>query len=409
MAFKPMIFDYQAKNFQTGLSDVTADIYKNGSATPVATAVPLTERGGGSYTLVVSSANMVTWGFAAGDILFAVIDSTGKPARSEVKEKVSAVTTDDLEAHLASQDTAIAAVKTELDTVASDVATTKADAAAIKSDVESGTFGLAAIKTELDSIQSAVGNLQNNTTFEVAMPEGGLIKPQAGSRLYRLPIRVMKTDGSVQDPDSNSIVVSLANPAGVDRGSMLTGYSGGSAPAVRDSAGVYHIDLTLPAGATEEELLFTFEYAISSVSFNKVRSVDVVNNVQADGFALETTAQAIKTSTDDMQPRVAAIESAVTDVSTGLAAIKAAAAAAKTAAEDAQAKINDASIGLAAIKSAVDSKASQASVTSVATAVTGVQTDVTAIKGAGFDGADDSLHQLSLYLRANLFSGGRAI
>ena len=414
MAFKPMIFDYQSKALTTGLADVKAQVYKNTLGTRVASNVALVEldatNAPGNYTLSISGANLSTWGFANGDTLIAVIDSASKPAQSAVKSVVTSISTDDLDAHLTTQDSSLSSISSSVSTVNSNVLT-------VKSDVEDATTGLAAIKTAINSLSAQVLTIQNTVLFSASVPE--LVKPSSGSTLYRVPIRIYDEKGNMADPDSNAISVTLYNTSGVDRGAILTGYSAGSAPAVRVSQGVYQIDLSLPAGATEEELVFSFLYARSSVSFNQARSGTVLNNVQADGFAQQSTLLSVQSSLSSVGTNVSQVLSDVESASFGLSAIKSAVdskasqASVTAVASDVSAikgDVESVSTGLAAIKSAVDLKSSQSSVDSANSSLSALQTDVTSnVKGSGFDVSLDTLHQLGLYLRANAFQGGRAI
>jgi hypothetical protein len=334
---KPVRILYQAKNNTTGLADVKAQCYLNGVAKAVGVgALALTEvdatNSPGLYELLIPAATLTTWGVVAGvnNTIEGYIDSASKSAKAPFREEVTIANLDDI-------DTAVAAVK--------------ADTAAIKVDLESGADSLA-------TILSAVQAIQNNAGFSIPVP-AQLVKPSAGSNTYRIPLTIYNEKNQLLDPDSNSIVVTLVNSAGTDRGSYMTGYLLGSAPAVRDSLGQYHIDLAIPSTATEEELIFDFAYAIGGAATARKSSTVVTNNVQADGFALQSTLLAVQTTVNS------------TD-----------------------AVVTSATYGNAAIKTAVDA----------------IQTDITSnVEGSGFIVGTDSLHAISAYMMANLFIGGRAV
>ena len=337
MSLRTENFYYQAKNNTTGLTDVTANIWRNGAS--VATAVALTEQSSslapGVYVLALTAAMLTGYG-GAGQYEV-VINSASKSAEAIASRYISVANTDDLDAHLTTQDTTLSA---------------------IKSDVEDSTNGLAAIKTAINAIATQVSSIQNNTSFEAYIPSGGFVVPQSGSQVYRIPINIQNEHGSIADADSNSITVTLANVSGTDRGSLMTGYSAGSAPAVRDAAGKYHIDVTLTPSTALEELLFNFAYTISAAPYSKQRGVTILNNVQADGFALQSTLLSVQTTAGDTNTKI-------TDVQT---------------------KVNDATIGLAAL-----------------------QALSSGIQGTGFVGSTDALHPLATFIYANLYSGGKAV
>jgi hypothetical protein len=367
-AQKPIYFLYQSKNSTTGLADVKAQVYFNGVAKAVAgSAIALTEldstNAPGIYQLFISAALLTTWGVTAGqeNALEVVINSASKPAEAFAKSELTVANFDDIDTHLTTQDTAIAAVKS--------------DTAAIKTDLETGASSLSTILT-------AVQAIQNNAGFAAPVP-ATLIKPSSGSNSYRLPLNIYNEKNGLVDPDSNAIVTTLVNQAGADRSSYLTGASGGSAPAVRDSLGQYHIDLAVPSTAAQEELIFSFAYSISGAATARKTVTEIISDVQADGFALQTTLLDVQTRTTDVQTKV-------NDATYGLAAANTLQGLIKTQTD----KIGDATIGLSAIKAAV--VANGLEVTSN-------------VEGSGFVSGTDSLHAISAYLQANLFQGGKAV
>lgn len=366
MALKPIKVLYQSKNLATGLTDVKAQIYVNGIAKAVgASAISLVEldatNAAGDYLLSISASAQAAWPAVVGDDIEIKIDSASKSAPANVRFTATAFSTDDLDSHLVTQDTAIAAVKS--------------DTAAIKNDLETGSASLATILT-------AVQAIQNNAGFSVPVP-ATMIKPASGSNSYRIPFTVYNEKNLLVDPDTNSIVVTLVNQAGADRSTYLTGNAAGSAPAVRDSLGQYHIDVAIPSTSSQEELIFGFAYAVAGAATARRAVSEIITDVAADGFALQTTLL-------DVQTRATDIQTKVNDATIGLAAANALQSLIKTQTD----KIGDATIGLSAIKASV----------------VALQSDVTAnVEGSGFVSASDSLHAISLYLQANVYSGGRAI
>jgi hypothetical protein len=367
-AQKTLRFEYQSKNNTTGLTDVKAQVSLNGVEKAfAASALLLTEVDAvnqpGLYELLIPAATLTTWGVAAGqtNTISGTINSATKSAPAPFREEVTVANTDDIDTHLTLQDTNIAAVK--------------ADTAAIKTDLETGASSLSTILT-------AVQAIQNNAGFAAPIP-ATLIKPASGSNSYRLPISIYNEKNGLVNADSDIITCTLVNQAGADRSTYLVGNSAGSAPAVKDSTGQYHIDLAIPSTATQEELIFSFAYAIGGAATARKSVTEIISDVQADGFALQTTLLDVQTRTTDVQTKV-------NDATYGLAAANTLQGLIKTQTD----KIGDATIGLSAIKAAV----------------VALQTDVTSnVEGAGFATGTDDLHSLSTYLRANLFSGGRAV
>lgn len=335
---------YQSKALQTGLTDVKAQIYLNGVAKAVgAGALALTEldatNSPGIYELIIPAATLTSYGVTAGvyNALEGTIDSATKSAPAPFRVELTVSNTDEIETHLVSQDVAIAAVK--------------ADTAAIKVDLETGSSSLA-------TILSAVQAIQNNAGFSIPVP-ATMIKPASGSNSYRLPITIYNERNLLIDPDTNLITVTLVNQAGADRSSFLTGVSGTSAPAVRDSLGQFHIDVTIPSTAAQEELIFTFSYAIATNATARKAVSEIISDVTSDGFALQTTLLATQTT-------VGSINTLTTDATNGLAAIKA--------------------------------------------AIVANGTEITSnVEGTGFVSSTDSLHGIRVFLAANLYIGGRAV
>ena len=363
MSLKPVRFLYQAKSNQTGLTDVKAQIYLNGAPVAVlSSAIAATEldvtNSPGIYEILLTESNLATWGVVAGqeNTIEARIDSVSKPAQAIAKASVFVSSTDDIEAHLVTQDTAIAAVKS--------------DTAAIKADLETGPNSLANIYTALVAIQ-------NNAGFAVPVPSQMLI-PQSGTNQYQIPLTIYNEVNNLIDPDSQTITVGLVNQAGISRNSYL-----GSTTAVRDSLGQYHVNVNIAAAVAQEELIFTFSYSIGTKATARKGSTVTITDVVADGFALQSTLLAVQTTVNSNN-------SLLTDSGYGLQVTKGVIDLIKTQTD----KIGDATIGLSAIK----------------TAVNGVQDDLTNnVKGSGFNASTDSLHSIGQYLIANIFSGGRAV
>lgn len=374
---------YQARNNETGLLNVTAVIVRNG--VEVATGVALTEVDAtdqpGVYVLTLSPATITGYGGPGFYEFF--INSATRDAKAITAKWILANDADDLDADLT-------AIEGKIDVIDGNVDD-------IEVELASPTYGLAALKALIDTLQSSISSVQNNTAFSAGvLPKS--IKPGTGTNTYRIPIGVFDSSGNMEDPDSNEVFVSIVNEAGVDRSSYLAGYVSGPVLATRDAVGQYRIDYGVPDSAPLETLIFRFEYVEGGLTRVHQRASEVILEVQAAGFALETTAQDILTDTADMQPRVLDVQTKINDATYGLSALRDLLDIIDPNVASIKSDVENATYGLAAIKTALDLKASQASVDAV-------DTSLTDAKGAGFATGTDSLKAIS----DRVYTGGKAV
>ena len=393
---KAIVLNYQSKNFKTGLTDVKATAIFNGVEKAVgASAIALTETDPtnlpGFYQATIPAATLTSWGAlqTGSNVLTGQINSASQNAPSGFDFVFTVASVDDIDIKLGAPAGA---------SVSADIAAVKADTAATRVDLESSA-------NSLSTILAAVQAIQNNAGFAMAIPTT-LIKPLSGSNAYRGYITVYNAKNALVDPDTNSILVTLVNQAGADRSSYLVGNSSGSAPAVRDSVGNYHIDLSIPSTAAQEELTFGTSYAIGGAATSRRTTTEIITDVQADGFALQTTSLAIQTA-------VTTINSLLTDPTNGLANIESQIAngtyglnALQTLINTIQSSLNNAGYGLNAIQTAVG--VANSALANATYGLSALQVQSAGTQGVGFVAGTDDLHSLSTYLRANLYSGGRA-
>lgn len=379
-------FVYTARNFATGLTDVTAKIRRNGIQ--VATGVALTEVGNGRYELVISVVNLGIYGGAGFYDIY--INSAGAltSAPAVASRLVTVNDEDELETHLG-------VIEGKVDTANTNVSS-------IKSTVEDAGYGLANLKSLIDSLQSSINSVQNNTNFVAPIPMP-MYEDNDGATLYRIPIRLYDSIGNMEDADGD-ITVSVANSAGTARNGLLVGSVAGAAVAatkVAATTGEYFIDVSIPTSATHEQINFVFAYAEGGLPVSQVRTSQIESSINESGVAIETTSQAILTKTSDIQ-------TVINNASYGLANLKALIDVVDGVVDSV--KVDSASIvaslangtnGLAALKAAIEANTSTGS--SESAAITTNLNDN--IKGPGFDAGADSLHQLSL----RLYTGGGAI
>lgn len=412
---KPIRILYQAKGNTTGLADVKAQIYFNGVAKAVAgAAIALTEvdstNSPGLYELLIPAASLTTWGAVAGsyNCVEGYIDSASKSAKAPFREEVTVANADDLDSHLTTVDTEIAAVQTKLGTpsgasVSADIAAVKGDTAAIKVDLESGASSLATILSNIQAL--ANGSISNGVGY--VLPN--MLIPTSGTNTYVIPITIMNNDGALVDPTTNLVTVGLKNAAGTDRGSYLTGSSGSPATvsSTRASLGQYNVTVVIPTSAIEEDLLFSFAYTIGANAMLRYGQTQLLVDMGASGFALQTTLLATQTA-------VNAIKADVESGTTGLAVIQGLLANGTYGLSALQALLANGTYGLSALQALLSNgtyglSALQSLLTNATYGLSALQVQGAATQGSGFVGATDSLHAVSAYLTANLFVGGRAV
>lgn len=385
-------FIYVARNAETGLTNVTAKVRRNGVYVlgTDTTPLPLAELDNGRYELVLSPAQLNTAGGAGYYDLY--INSATKNAPAITARNITEKNHDDLEAHLATIESKVDSVQLDTNDLQVNMASVKATVEDTNSEVKDPLHGLSNLKSLIDMIQSTVSNISNVARFGAFMPSQ-LIRPAVGLKRYKIEMRLFDTNGNMEDPDGN-ITVAIEDEAGNSRASYLVG--GANATAV--STGVFYKEIDIPSTADLEQLIIKFSYLENGIAFNQVATTQVVEEVQATGLALETTSQDILLDTADMQPRVLDIQTKVNDATYGLSALRALVLAVETLAQENNDILNNATFGLSALKNQIDLKASQLSVDAV-------QADVTLVKGTGFSSGVDSMKAVS----DRTFFGGQSI
>lgn len=343
---KNLRFEYEAKNFTTGLTDVRAQIYLNGVAKAVAgSAINATPNANGSrinevssanapglYEILITAADLTAWGVdqSTAFYLVAYVNSASKSAPATFRRQEMVADVDDIDVKLGTPAGA---------SVSADIASIKSDTTAIKSDLETGPNSLANLMAALAGIAAGTG------VVAFAVPQALVINETGeGNNVYTIPIRIYDEEDRLKDPDSDNIDITLVNQAGTDRSAYLTS----GATAVKDDVGKYHIVVTLPDTAPEEELIFGWDYEINSNPASRVSTTNALKRTSTELDEIETIV------------------------------------------EDIQSVVNDPVFGNQAIKNAVNA----------------VQAELdNEIEGAGFNTTTDSLAAIS----ARIYNGGRAV
>lgn len=386
-------FKYVSRNAQTGLTDVVAKVRRNGVyvLSTATTPLPLVEIDNGQYELVLTAAQLNLAGGAGYYDLY--INSSTKSAPAVTARSITEANEDDILSKSNVIEGKIDAMQLDVDGIVTEVASVKATGVDTNTTVKDPMYGLSALKTLIDTIQSSVANISNVARFAAFIPSQ-LVKPNVGTRRYKIEMRLFDTDGNMEDPDTNLINVSIEDESGNSRATYLVG----TAAATRTGEGVYYKEIDLPSTADLEQLIFKFNYIENLKAFSQVATSQVVDEIQASGLALETTSQSILLDTADMQPRVVDIQLKINDATIGLGALRALMLTVETIVDENNDYLKNATFGLAALKTLIDAKSSQSSVDAL-------QTDLTSIKGTGFVSATDSLKGLS----DRLFFGGQLV
>lgn len=390
---------YLARNATQGLTDITAVVRRNGVEVlgTDTTPLPLVEIGNGRYELILSPAQLNAAG-GAGYYDF-YINSASKNAPAITGFYITEANEDDLAAKQIVIEGKIDSLQVDVDAIQTDVTSIKTTVEDTNTAVRSPVYGLEETKNVIDAIEQAIGQIQNNTRFTTTLPTEMVIKG-AGVSTYRIWSALYDTAGDLEDPDANTITVTLENDQGASRNDYLKDSVGGaSVDMTRDSKGIYYIDVEIPDTASEEQIISKFNYVENTIPLTQIRTSRLVAEVNASGLALEATSQSIKTTVETMGPQVADIQTKINDASFGLSAIRAAITAVQTTVNSNNALLGDGTFGLSALKTILDTKASQTSVTAISTKL---DDDV---KGTGFNQSEDTLHQIS----SRVFFGGSAV
>lgn len=419
MALKTEFVYYRARNDKIGLVVLIEDAQKNGVDITGLNGLVLIEVDSlnqpGLYRINLTDAILIGANVLAtpGDVLELYINGqgAGNSAPAVHKFRATAKDLDDLSSEIGVVSGKIDVVDGVVDDILVDTADmqprvidTQSKVTDNKGNIESVTFGLSALKALIDAVQSTVNGISNVTRFSASLaPE--LIIPPAGNTDSRVFMHLTDNIGNLEDPDANQIEVTAFDAVGNDvtathlifGGQVDNG--GGKVDAVRDSLGQYRIDVRVPTGTAIGVLTLKFEYTEGGADIASSRATLLVDDVQSSGAALESTSQIILTDTNEIQQLV-------TDGVVGLAAIKALLVGVDVKVDTIDgivdailADVQSGVFGLEVMKTAVDTKSSQASVDAVTTNID------TNVKGAGFDNAEDTLHQIS----TRVFTGGVTI
>jgi len=393
MALKNARFIYTAKNFKTGLTDVTADIRRNGVS--VATGVALSELTGGRYELLLTPANLTTYGGSGYYDVF--INSASKNAPAIGAKWILENDSDDIEAHLVGIEAKIDTANTVVGGIASDVTSVKATVEDSNTKINDGTIGLANLKALIDTIQSSVTNIQNVTRFSAPIPVP-MARPSTGSKKYKVPVYLYDTNGNMEDPDLDQIQLQISDESGNVRDNLITGFTVQPHYIIKDSVGQYHFELDILNTTALEQLNFKWTYDENAITLVQTNTTEIIEDIAQAGVALESTAQDILADTADMQPKIVDIQTKINSATFGLSALKDLLNIIDGNTDTLEVELSNATYGLSALRTQLDLKASQSSVNAL-------QSNLDSSQGVGFDTNTDSQKAVS----DRIYTGGQAI
>ena len=175
---------------------------------------------------------------------------------------------------------------------------------------------LETLSDQIDAVKSSVDGISNVTRLSVALFEY-LQRPASGSKYVKVEVALKDNAGAMEDPDGNQLALTVYNPAGTSRNSLLY-KDGAGADALADGSGtfsaykkmekeatgLYFFYYKVTHDATEEELTFKFGWEESSAALYEYRAsqvCDAANDLSA-----------IRLQTDKIPASPAAVGSAMT-------------------------------------------------------------------------------------------------
>ena len=202
---------------------------------------------------------------------------------------------------LTAKDDEIDAIKAKTDNLPADP-TSETNATANKN----------SILAEIDVNQTAIESIQNNTTVVAVVPQR-LIRPDTGSKTYRLTFGLYDTSGNPEAPDSDP-TIQVENESGTERlaEASMTQFTG--------QTGQYYYDYTITSTTTLERLIFRFKVIESSVTKYYRRSSEITEFETALN-EIQSNVTAIKTKTDNLPVDPAAETNATSNRNTIVAEI----------------------------------------------------------------------------------------
>ena len=338
---------YVAKNFTTGLTDITGKaVDPAGSSTTISwsgtdATVGFVELGNGVYYhdwdstgksegVWVFHANSTSKDAESADSVQLVVEGT---LNNTIFETIDS-NIDAIKAAIEDGTYGLAQIQTELAVVDQNV-----------DDIEAlsvGSSGFAAIKGAIDAVQSSVNGIGNSTknTWTANTP---VVIPDSGSITRRIWMNIFDSAGNLEDPDSNQIEIELFDEAGTD---VTTSYVTGPKPVymTRDSVGEYYIDYTIESTDTPVQLRAKHTYLESSNAVVRDGIIDLVGALASD----------LENKLNTIESKIDVVDTIVDSNAIDLSNIEGKVDIIDTVVDGIQADLSNGTDGLGAIASKVD-------------------------------------------------------
>ena len=141
--------------------------------------------------------------------------------------------------------------------------------------------------TQYNSLVSAIGSIQNNSNFSGIVPQTMDEQYGAGTKAYTFYASVFSDINAPIDPDSNVLNFTVKD----NTGTVLQA----QAAMTRVSTGQYTGVFTVTSSMGESDVVVFFDYAISSVNYEQVRT-SKITSIASDSANIA----AIKAKTDNL-------------------------------------------------------------------------------------------------------------
>jgi hypothetical protein len=146
--------------------------------------------------------------------------------------------------------------------------------------------GFVALTDSLEQIRDAVAAVANTVRFRASIPE--LIRPEVGTRTYKIAVTLEDTDGHPEDPDANTINVHAQTESGASLDANLS-----ATTMTRLAVGVYEVTYSVASTHPDAQVRFAFTYAEAAVAFTKLETRTILDGSVAVYPTTEEIADAV--------------------------------------------------------------------------------------------------------------------
>lgn len=130
--------------------------------------------------------------------------------------------------------------------------------------------GFVSLTDSLEQIRAGVAAVANTVRFRAAIPE--LIRPEVGTRTYKIAVTLEDTDGHPEDPDANTINVHAQTESGASLDANLS-----ATTMTRLAVGVYEVTYSVASTHPDAQVRFAFTYAEATIGFTKLETRTIID------------------------------------------------------------------------------------------------------------------------------------